>query len=542
MQLRKGIYAPFSNESKKYPVRNSRVFYYIFVTLHYSPDHNVSPAVSEVHKNSPRVKELYYSDPQMEILETTCDRVLFLAGVGSGKSQVIGVLSYEFVINNPEVRGFIGANTYSQLAKSTLDRVLNVWEVQFGLKENIHFVIDKIPPPHYKKFGAALKSYENTISFENGALIFLASLDNYKVIDGTEFGWACLDETKDTKEEAVKEVIVARLRQKGMCINPKTNVISKTMKPGYIGYNPLFIFTSPAKSKWLIEWFDLVEHAEEIMSRIISKTDYYRKKTGRKFVVISSSWHNAHNLPIGYIEGLEKDYAHNEGLSEMMIYGSPFGKTGGEFITTFSRLKHVKDFGGPWQDETVHLSFDFNYVPYMTCTCWQIKYIESTKRYLVRCFDEFCLPNPNNNCESLSKAIELKYGHLMKKGIFYYGDYSGKNGSTLVKEFKNNYEVIEKYLRPYINNSSDRVIVNQSLPKRRHFVNNGFAGAFPLDIEIHTQCKELQNDLEFLKEGPDGGKLKLKIKVNDITFEERGHTCDSLEYFLTSSFNNLFNM
>lgn len=494
---------------------------------------------TEVQENP--IRELFYSDPQMEILETTADRVLFLAGVGSGKSQVIGVLSYEFIKNNPEVRGFIGANTYNQLAKSTLDRVFNVWEKSFGLIKNKHYVVDNIPPPHFKKFGSDLKSYENTISFDNGALIFLASLDNYKVIDGTEFGWACLDETKDTKEEAVKEVIVARLRQKGMCINPKTGAISKTMKPGYIGYNPLYIFTSPAKTKWLIEWFDLISEVEEISKHIFSETDYYRRKKGRQFVVISSSFHNKQNLPQGYIEGLISDYSHNEGLVDMLIYGSPFGKTGGEFITTFSRLKHVKKFD-LWPEETIHLSFDFNYVPYMTCTCWQVKYIAETNRFLVRCFDEFCLQNPKNNCEALAKEIEAKYAVHMKKGIFYYGDYSGKNGSVLVNEFKNNYSVLEKFLRLYITNSSDRVITNKSLTKRRHFMNNAFAGALPMDVEIHPQCYELLNDLEFCKEGPDGGKLKMKVKKNDISYEERGHALDSAEYYFSSCFDTLFNM
>jgi hypothetical protein len=153
---------------------------------------------------APLLKEIVYSSPQMDVLETTADRVLFHSGVGIGKSQTIGVLSFEFVKNMPEARGFIGANTYNQLAKSTLDRVFNVWEKQFGLRKNIDFVIDRIPPSNFKKFGADLKSYENVISFENGALIFTASLENYKMIDGTEFGWACLDETKDTKEEAFK--------------------------------------------------------------------------------------------------------------------------------------------------------------------------------------------------------------------------------------------------------------------------------------------------------------------------------------------------
>ena len=218
-----------------------------------------------------QTKDLVYSDPQSDVLESTADRILFHAGIGSGKSQVIGVISAEFVLNNPEAIGFIGANTYQQLTKSTLARVFTVWQEQFGLMRDVHYVVDHIPPQGYKEFGTPLKTYENVISFQNGAKIYVASLDNYKVIDGTELGWACLDETKDTKEEAVKEVIIARLRQKAMLIH-ENGVIYKYAnlqnkldsgewkecedpeKVGYYvdkhgkligGYNPLYIFTSP---------------------------------------------------------------------------------------------------------------------------------------------------------------------------------------------------------------------------------------------------------------------------------------------------------
>ena len=45
----------------------------------------------------------------------------------------------------------------------------------------------------------------------------LASLDNWKAIDGRTISWALLDETKDTPEAAVKEVIISRLRKIGLC-------------------------------------------------------------------------------------------------------------------------------------------------------------------------------------------------------------------------------------------------------------------------------------------------------------------------------------
>lgn len=513
--------------------------------------------------SEPIVKVLKYSDPQTDVLETTADRVLFHAGVGSGKSQVIGVISYEFVINNPEVIGFIGANTYSQLSKSTLSRVFNVWETEFNLIKGLHYVVDHIPPPGFKKFGPDLKSYENVISFQNGAMIFIASLDNYKVIDGVEFGWACLDETKDTKEEAVKEVIIARLRQKGMLIREdgtifKTTNLEKYLESGewtkdneghyrnkenkkITGYNPLYIFTSPAKTKWLSDWFGLDEDAEEIAKCIFSKDDYYRRRKGRQLVIIASSYHNEDNLPPGYLQGMIDDLAGNEGLIDMLIYGSPFGKSGGELITTYSRLKHVKDFE-IWSDLPVHSTFDFNLVPYMTGLLWQMKFNEETKRWLVRCFDEFCLSNPKNNSESMSEEIIDKYDTLLKNGLFYYGDYNGNTESTVGKDLRSNYQVIEKIFQRYLSNASKRVITNQPLEKRRRFTNKLFFGGFPVDIEIHSRCKTLRADLEFSKQGPDGGVLKTVVKKDGISFQERGHCIDALQYFFTSAFNIFFNI
>lgn len=515
---------------------------------------------------------LEYSDPQQEIMETLADRILFHSGVGIGKSQVIGVLSLDFALNNPEVRGFIGANTYNQLAKSTLDRVKNVWEKQFKLVQGVHYVQNIIPPKNFKTFGSKLSSYENTISFENGALIFTASLDNYKVIDGTEFGWAMLDETKDTKEEAVKEVIIQRLRQNGMMVcangtlyktakfNEQTGLVDDILKSNLAegvwfkdaagkimnqqgheikGYNPLFIFTSPAKARWLSEWFKLDEDADDIVKQIFSETDYYRKRKGRQLVVIASTYHNKHNLPAGYIEGMIDDLVGSESLIDMLIYGSPFGKTGGEYCTTYSRLTHVKEFE-PWPDAAIHLSFDFNAVPYMTALCFQVKFIEETGRYLVRIFDEFCLPNPKNDSESLCEEIITYHEPLLRNGMFYYGDYSGGNKSTVSKDTTDNYHAIEKKLHRWLSNQSRRVIVNTGLESRRRFCNKAFAGKFPFDIEIHKKCKELCGDMEFCKEGPDGGVLKVTVTKEGKTYQERGHTCDALLYGLTSMFNNHF--
>lgn len=526
-------------------------------------------------------REIELNNPQMDVLETTAQRVLMHCGVGVGKSHDIGLLSGDFASQDPELRGFIGANTYQQLSGATLDRVFKVWQDVFGWIKNVHYVVDRHPMEGFEIIGPELKDYANTISFNNGALIFVNSLENYSAIDGKEFGWALLDETKDTREKAIKEVIVARLRQMGRMIDEKgniyktlvwdkekkelRNVLQEKLDAGLwthdkaknfyynergdklVGYTPLYIFTSPAKEKWLMEMFHLDSDAEEIEKCIYSETDYYRRyrKEYDQLVVIASTYHNRANLSPGFIERLINDQGGNEGRIAMLIYGSPFGKTGGEYYYGYKRLQHVKTFE-IWEDEPIHISFDFNSNPYMTATLWQIKFNELTGRWLVRCFDEFCLQNPKSTTPDLCEEIIEKYDDLLRSnGMFYYGDYSGKSNQTLSREFKHQYQVVESFFKGHgLMARSYQVIVNTRHKKRRPFMNQVLVGKkTPIDFEIHERCKELRADFEFVKEGKNGDKHKQEVTNEEtgISYQEHGHASDTADYFLCSKFPELLN-
>lgn len=487
--------------------------------------------------------EIELSNPQSDIVESTAQRNLFHSGVGSGKTHCIGLISADFVLNNPQVRGFIGANTYSQLSKSTLNGVFKVWEEVFGFKRGTHYVSNVKPPEHFKLFGPQMDDYDHIISFQNGAMIFTASMDNYKVIDGTEFAWACLDETKDTKEEAVREVIIARLRQQGMYINSNGELCSFKKNNLYLGYNPLFIFTSPAKTDWLAEWFDIPEYFEQINESIFSETDYFRKRKCDKLVVISSSYHNQKNLSDGYIDRLIADNKHNQQRIDMLVYGSPLAKTGGEYFTQFNRLRHIKLM--PVNPKLpVHISLDFNLWPYMTLMCYQTWFDESIKKWIVYKFDEICSESPKNTTEDACLELLFRHEHLLKNGVYYYGDYSGKTNTTNSKE--HNYEIVQKVLRKYVGAYSDKVIINDKIDKRKNFMNKVLMGTNPeVPIEYYQapHCKKSTNEYEYLKEDPNGGKLKEMVtdKITRKSYQKYGHIADADEYFFTSAFSQFYN-
>lgn len=489
-----------------------------------------------------------------------------LSGVGSGKTHVGALVSAEYITRFPGIKGFIGANTYGQLSKSTLAGIFNVWKEYFGWVEGVKYVVDKQPPKHYKIVGARYKSYENIISFDNGHVIITASLDNYKMIDGTEFAYAILDETKDTKEEAVKEVIIARMRQPGMYRSGKDvysidhlnryieeGKVEKRMDDGVevywnlfddtkiMGFNPLYVLTSPAKVQWLNDWFDINDNLEEISTRIFSKTDFFHKVIGNNSVTISSTYHNRGNLSVGYIENLVDGYRHNPQLIDMMIYGSPIAKSGGEWFSRFKRDEHVKKL--EYNPEyPVHVSLDFNVVPYMTLLVSQFIFDEERNVMEWNTLREYCLPNPKNNTEDICNEFLYDYAGNIK-ALFFTGDPSGANRQTVSKQIKHNFTVVETVLGDYCGNYSNRVMRSApGLAKCRDFFNKMFAGGFKIEANIDESCKNLITDFEFLKEDVNGAYKKPKVKNSNTgeTYEKYGHCADAWRYQGVSAFEDEF--
>jgi len=490
--------------------------------------------------------EIELSDPQYEIIESRQQISLFLAGQGSGKTHCAGVVSGSLILQFPKAHGFIGANTYTQLSDSTLFRIRNVWKEFFGWTEyhkgnkKGNYVVDVQPPVHFNTEGHEYDSYHGKICFQSGTVIYKGSLDNYKAHDGKEFAWALLDETKDTKEEAVKEVIIGRLREPGMWVNADGVL---TNKPDGHPFNPLYIFTSPAKVPWINEWFRLADFQDEITKKIYSDSTYFCKKIDNKLAVISSSYNNAPNLPSNYIEN-QKANLHTA-LQDMLIYGNPFSQSGGEFYKCFNRALHVRDIrlvdgfndGARAYNKSLslHLTFDFNVNPYITCCIWQVV---GKKAYLI---DEVCLSNPRNTTPDLCREIARRYqGHTA--GVFIYGDPSGKQEDTRQEKGQNDFTLIIKTLAQF----KPALRVQTAAPPvvmRGNFINTIFEKGYEdVEIVIHTICINSIADFNYLKEASDGTKLKEKVENPDtrVRYEKYGHTSDACDYFLCTAFAGEF--
>jgi hypothetical protein len=476
------------------------------------------------------------SEPQRAILKSVKPMNLFLSGIGAGKTFLAGAITYRFIRYFPQCFGFIATNFYEQLNLSTLYRVREYWK-SLGLTEwskdnpGGMYVAGKQPPAHFSRAHHNFDSYNSIISFINGAVIFMGSLENSLAHEGKTFSWAILDETKDSRESDVKEIIIGRLRQKGVYV-----------KDGQFAtegedINPLYILTSPSKSDWINNWFQLDSYVNEISDKIYSETDFFQKEIGNKFVVISSTYHNRKNLTSGYIQNILDSNTAERGKA--LIYACPFATLGGEFYSSFDRLKHV---GKCQYDKTkpLHISFDQNSVPYNSCSLWQFERKDDI--WWSYCIDEIALENPRNSTEEVCEDILMRYaGH--KSAIYYYGDASGKARSTMNKEFKHHYEIIEYKLRRFLTNGSARMMrQNPSITKRRDFINRIFEDKLPIRILIDESCKLMVADMMYVKQDINGAKDKHIVtdKETGDRYQKYGHLGDNLEYILVEVYNNYY--
>lgn len=500
--------------------------------------------------------EIVLSEPQLKVFESRKPLTLNMAGQRGGKSHLIGVKTGLFIINFPKIRGLIGANTYMQLTQSTLVAVKKVWKKEYGLTEydskgnpRGDYVVHKQPPDHFTKF-EKFDNYRSIISFRNGGIIFMASLDNYEAHDGKEIGWAELDETKDTKEDALKAVILARLSQPGLYYHKDTSEIvcdedieqepDEYPMDRMVPYNPCCINTSPAIGvvKWLTDMFGLQDFEKEIFDQVTDPDKYFYREDKEQAVCIYSTYWNEHNLPNNYIDIRLSNLSENEGLK--FVYGYPFARTGDSYFRNFNKLRHiipVKFVPG----KPIHITYDFNAKPYMTLIVNQVYVDDDLREFQIRAIREYCLSSPHNSTEAVTKRMLDDFVRFDPHFMFY-GDATGdyrQAGSGDHTQF----DTVRDVLSSYISRASDRVPrKNKSVFNRRDFVDkileekltiNYNGRDYKVILMMDPSCENLISDFQWLKEDVDG---KFKEKEEDpetkLKYEKIGHTSDAEEYFI----------
>lgn len=205
-------------------------------------------------------------------------------------------------------------------------------------------------------------------------------------------------------------------------------------------------------------------------------------------------------------------------------------RTGGEFLRQFKSDKHVGNY--PYNPElSLHISFDENVLPYLTCTIFQ-----HDKGVLMQ-VDEICLEDPLNTLKDTCAEFLHRYGSN-REGLFIYGDATSKKRDTKLEKGQNFYLLIKGYLgsmRPIFRVPRS----NPSVVMSGRFANDLLAGEIEnVTFGIDAKCRNSINDYQYCTHDEDGkvNKKVIRNKTTGQSYQEYGHIVDTFRYIITAMF------
>lgn len=200
-------------------------------------------------------------DHQKRFVNSTRRYLCNSGGVGSGKTYSIVLRALDLILNNPNIFGLIGAQTYPLLRDTTLREFINI-----------------IPPQIIKQYNKT----EQHFKFINGSEVIFRAFDDPTKLKSLNLGFVGIEEMTDINEEVFK-MLRTRLRQDQMpcCLFGATN-------PGVFG-------------NWVYKYF-------------------IEKPINNSEVIYSISSENKF-LPSEYLADLEELKATNPEYYERMVMG-----------------------------------------------------------------------------------------------------------------------------------------------------------------------------------------------------------------------------
>lgn len=424
------------------------------------------------------------------------DEIFYGGAAGGGKSMLGCAWHIYRRLRYPNSRGLIGRNELKAITESTLITLKDVAK-SFGLIEGLHF-----------KYNSVM----HIIEWCNGSRTILKELKyqpsdpDFQTLGSMEYTDAFIDEAPEITEKAF-EIVKTRVRYKLQ----EYGIAPKVLLTGNPG--PHWV-----KYRYVKDRNDNPIHLKPNQRYIFASL---KDNPDKAFVKLYKQ----------SLESMTSEYD-----KQRLLHGNwdAEERTGGEFYKCFDSGLHIADLSGSYDyTKPLHLTFDFNVVPYITCGVWQVNGKKSEK------IAEFCLESPNNTTAKLCRAILKNFkDHI--GSCYVYGDPSGHHQDT--RENKNDFQIIMDELSIW----RPKKRVASSAPgvaMRGEFINEIFAYEYAgISILIDKRCQKSILDFQNIKENPDGTKNKKRVTdpKTKVSYESLGHCSDADDYFLTECFKEDF--
>ena len=212
-------------------------------------------------------------------------------------------------------------------------------------------------------------------------------------------------------------------------------------------------------------------------------------------------------------------------------------KTGGEMYSSFDTQRHSGEYQGRYDPSLpLHVTFDFNTVPYMSCCVHQL--YPTPAGFEVVQLAEICPASPDNNTPATCRLFLEKFGDHEAE-VFIYGDPAGKHADTRSEKGHNDYTLILKAFDELPKVSKRVSLAAPSVSMRCLWITAVHAGKVPgLTFLYDKNCRNTLQDYQKVKKGADGTKEKRRVKdpATGISYEPYGHTSDANDYLYCKLF------
>jgi phage terminase large subunit len=428
--------------------------------------------------------------------DATHKEVCYGGAAGGGKSYLGAYWKIYRRLRYPGTRGLTGRTVAKDLRESTLITFFKVLS-EMGLKSGRDFTFN---------------SNAFRIDFKNGSREIFRDLGwnpsdpDYQRLGSLEITDAWIEEAGDGLPKKAADILRTRIRW----MLPEYGLTAKmllTCNPGYHWVRNTYFYDAEDNPV-------VLKPTQIVVRALVSDNPDPAFAAQYK----------------AQLEDLDSDYDR-----QRLLEGdwNAVERTGGEMYPGFSTETHTAYCAAEYDPEhPLHVTFDFNTVPYMTCCVWQVW---GTRVVQIA---EICPEAPDNNTPATCKLFMEKFGQHEGE-VFIYGDPAGKHADTRSEKGHNDFSLILKHLKK-LPQVTKRVSASApSVSARALWINAIFKNQEGgIELVIDKACRNTIQDYQKVKKAPDGTKDKRTVKnpLTGISYQPYGHISDANEYFLCRIF------
>lgn len=429
-------------------------------------------------------------------------RVLYGGAAGSGKSLLISMWLNHMVRSYPETRYYLAREVLKDLKESILLTFFDVLKMTGT-------------PYKYREQHSSLYFKDTDCTIHLVEVKLQPSDPDFNDLGSKEYTGGAIEEGVKIHRRAA-DILITRTRFK---------------HDVYPDLSPKQLITCNPGPGWI---------KDEIVKPTLEKGQSNRP--GDVFVAATLDSNPNKKFGAAYRKTLEENTSAYD--RERLLKGNwdAQQKTGAEYLKSFDRDLHVCS-GVPYDpDLALHVSFDENVNPHITCGIYQI-YTDKKQVREIRQLGEVCPKPPMNTRKKACALIEKAFPPAAHKGgMFIYGDASSQKNETDKEYGENFFTDIRQYLAAY--KPSMRVpSKNPPVVAKGNFIDLILEKEYrQIRLVIDEECEYCVNDYAYALEDAEGGIQKKKVTDPDtkVQYEEHGHGVDQLSYLICQAFSGDF--